>query len=269
MNVRIWGCRGSLATPGPETVRTGGNTSCVEVRSASGAVVVLDAGSGIRKLGGALAAEGVREVDLLLTHLHLDHVEGLGFFALLFDPDCTVRIWGPKDEAPLRERLGTWLSPPFFPLRFETFPARIEINEVEPGDWTVAGIRVTAARVCHPGPTLGYRLTEAGRSLAFIPDNEPGRDPDSGVALAAGADLLLHDAQYTDEEYRTRVGWGHASITDYGAFVRTTEPRAALMFHHDPAHSDELLETHERDARAAAGRDDVELAREGAAFELR
>jgi phosphoribosyl 1,2-cyclic phosphodiesterase len=266
LNGRIWGCRGSLATPGASTVRVGGNTSCVEVRSDTGAVVVLDAGTGIRALGAQLAAEGVREVDLLLTHLHLDHVEGLGFFAPFFDPECTVRIRGPVDERPLRERLGAYLAPPWFPLRFETFPAQIEVHDVEPGSFAVAGLEVQAAWTCHPGPTLAYRLADARGSLAYVSDNEPGRDSDAAVALARGAGVLLHDAQYTDEEYATRQGWGHASISDFASFVRATEPREVLMFHHDPSHPDDALEALEAVARSACGRDDVRLAREGMDF---
>jgi phosphoribosyl 1,2-cyclic phosphodiesterase len=268
MRGRIWGCRGSLATPGAATTAVGGNTSCVELRADGGAVVVIDAGTGIRPLGVALAQEGVREVDLLLSHLHLDHIEGLGFFSLIFDPACTVRIWGPADAVPLRDRIAGYLSPPLFPLRFEELPARIEFAEVGDADWEIGGLTMSAARLCHPGPTLGYRITERGRSLAYISDNEPALDRSAGVELAQGADLLLHDAQYTDEEYRTRSGWGHASVSDFAAFVLLTEPRGALMFHHDPAHSDSELEALEHVARQLSERSDVRLARDGMPIEL-
>jgi phosphoribosyl 1,2-cyclic phosphodiesterase len=267
MRARIWGCRGSLATPGPQTVRTGGNTSCVELRSASGAVVVLDAGTGIRPLGQALLAEGVREVDLLLTHLHLDHVEGLGFFAHLFDASCTIRVWGPAGEAPLREHVAAYLSPPWFPLRFADLPARFEFSELEEGTTEIAGLEVGVARVCHPGPTLGYRVTESGRSLVYVPDNEPALDRSAGVALAEGADVLVHDAQYTDEEYRSRAGWGHASLSDFASFVELAAPREALMFHHDPSHADDTLDALERAAQGMVTAN-VRLAREGLELEL-
>src|SRR5437764_1803860 len=125
MDGRIWGCRGSLATPGPATLRYGGNTSCVELRPAAGGVVVLDAGTGIRGLGLALKREGVRQVDLLLTHLHLDHIEGLGFFAQLFDAGATIDLWGPRAETPLEARIRTYLSPPYFPVPFDAIPATI------------------------------------------------------------------------------------------------------------------------------------------------
>src|SRR3954447_6674965 len=260
MRARIWGCRGSLATPGESTIRYGGNTTCVELRTASGAVVVLDAGTGIRALGAQLAAERVRELDLLLTHLHLDHIEGLGFLAPLFDPECTVRIHGPRPrQGTLAETIAGYLSPPFFPVPFERFDAAISFVEVERDSWELDGLHVASAPVRHPGPTLAYRLTEGARSLAFVPDNEPGLDPTSGLEIAGGADVLLHDAQYTDEEYGTRVGWGHTSGSHLLRYLDEAEPARAVMFHHDPTHDDAQLER----MLAAADRDGLELGHEG------
>ena len=178
----IWGCRGSLATPGAATVRYGGNTSCVEVRSRSDAVIVLDAGTGIRELGAKLVEQEVKVVYLLLTHMHLDHVEGLGFFRPLFDPECVVHFFGPRpDEHSLRERISGYVSPPLFPVPFEQVPGRPTFTEVWEDEWEVGGVRVSSAPVQHPGRTVGYRLEEAGRTLAFIPDNEPGLDSQVGT----------------------------------------------------------------------------------------
>jgi phosphoribosyl 1,2-cyclic phosphodiesterase len=265
----IWGCRGSLATPGASTVRYGGNTSCVEVRARSGAVIVLDAGTGIRELGAKLVKEEVKEVFLLLTHMHLDHVEGLGFFGPLFDPECAVHFFGPRpDEHSLHERISGYVSPPLFPVPFEQVPGRPTFTEVWEDEWDLGGVRVKTTPVQHPGRTVGYRLEEGGRSLAFVPDNEPGLDPESGLAVAAGADVLLHDAQYTSEEYASRVGWGHSSLADFAAVVRAAAPGRALMFHHDPAHSDERLEEMLETARELSGRPDVELAHEGLELDL-
>ncbi|MFN8186700.1 MAG: MBL fold metallo-hydrolase [Gaiellales bacterium] len=264
MKACIWGCRGSLATPGPETVRYGGNTSCVEVRPASGAVLVLDAGTGIRRLGISLMAERPTEVDLLLTHMHLDHVEGLGFFAPLFDPECSVRVWGPRpDDRSLEEHISAYVSPPLFPVPFERIPARVTFTEVWEDEWELGGVRVRSAPVRHPGRTVGYRISENGSSVAFVPDNEPALEPASGLAIAAGADVLLHDAQYTAAEYETRVGWGHSALPDFARLVGEAVPGRVVMFHHDPSHSDETLEQMVAEARALTGRDDVELAREG------
>jgi phosphoribosyl 1,2-cyclic phosphodiesterase len=235
----------------------------VEVRSEHGPVVVLDAGTGIRRLGLELAAAGVRELDLLLTHLHLDHVEGLGFFAPLFDADCVIRIHGPAGAA-LEQHIRAYLSPPHFPLRFEQLPARIVFQEHASGATFEAGaLRVETAALCHPGPTVGYRLSDGARSLAYIPDNELALDPSAGATLADGVDMLIHDAQFSEEEYGARSGWGHSSIPDFAAFVCRTEPHAALMFHHDPAHADERLAELEGEARTASGRPDIRLAREG------
>ena len=164
MKARIWGCRGSLATPGAATVRYGGNTTCLEVRSESGSVVVLDAGTGIRELGIALARESLHHIDLLLTHLHLDHIEGLGFFALLFDPESTIRIHGPRPaNGTLKEKIAAYLSPPYFPVPFEQIDARISFEEIETDTWNLNGLRISSAPVCHPGATLAYRLEEHER----------------------------------------------------------------------------------------------------------
>jgi phosphoribosyl 1,2-cyclic phosphodiesterase len=260
MRARIWGCRGTLATPGPSTIHYGGNTSCVEVRTASGALVVLDAGTGIRSLGASLGHEP--RIHLLLTHLHLDHVEGLGFFAPFFDAGCEITIYGPpQDDATLVERVGRYLSPPYYPLTLQQFSARVEFVEVEPGRWNVDGLAVEAARVQHPGPTLAYRLEEDGRSLVYIPDNELGLDEGSGAELASGADVLLHDCQYTPDEYAGRVGWGHSDVERFAAFVERAAPGRALMFHHDPAHDDAFLEGLRNAARELSGIE-IDLAEE-------
>jgi len=269
MKVRIWGCRGSLSTPGAETVRYGGNTSCIEVHTSRGALVVLDAGTGVRPLGEALAAEPPAELDLLLTHLHLDHIEGLGFFAPLFNPECTVRIWGPRPVGgPLAELVATYLSPPFFPVPFERFPASISFTEISEDTWQIDDLRVATVPVCHPGSTVGYRLSQNGNSLAYIPDNEPALDRGSGLAVAGDADVLFHDAQFTDAEYADRVGWGHSALSDFVTYLAEAAPARAVMFHHDPAHSDAQLEGMLAEVQAAADGHAVELAHEGLELEL-
>jgi phosphoribosyl 1,2-cyclic phosphodiesterase len=263
MRARIWGCRGSLATPGEATRRYGGNTPSIEVRSAADELVVLDAGTGIRNLGLTLRGECPSEIHLLLTHMHLDHVEGLGFFAPIFDERCTISIWGPRPrDRSLAEHIRAYLSPPLFPLEFADIPARFVFNEVWEDRWQLNGLSITSQPVNHPGPTVGYRVEEDGQSLGFIPDNEIGLDSRSGFELAAGVDVLLHDCQYTCEEYRTRVSWGHASIDHLAAYAREAQPRRLLMFHHDPSHSDDVLESMRTEAEHQAGRP-VELAAEG------
>ena len=281
MEARIWGCRGSLATPGPETVRSGGNTSCVEVRLEGGTVVVLDAGTGIRLLGRALAAEeGIsREFHLLLTHLHLDHIEGLAFFAPLWSPETTLHVWGPRSPTrTLRESVARCLSPPLFPRELSEIPSNVVFHDVPSAPWQLGAATVAALPVQHPGPTLGYRLEVDGRALASIPDHEPAlagdvasASPDwiSGLALAKDVDVLLHDAQFSEEEYARRIGWGHSSVADAVTFARRAGARQLLLFHHDPSHSDEDLDALAGRARELAGGDGfVGLACEGAQLPL-
>ena len=251
MRVTLWGTRGSLAAPGPETVRYGGNTACVEVRGKRNALLVLDAGTGIQRLG-AMVRGGRGRIDLLLTHLHMDHIQGLGFFEPLYERGREIHIWGPPSPTlDLRTRLARYLSPPLFPVRLRDLPCRLTLHNVPPERFEVGGLEVEAALVCHPGSTVGYRISEGTRSLAYLPDHEPALglrefpgEPEwtSGFDLAAGADLLIHDAQYTTEEYQKRVGWGHSSIRDAIAFATLAGARRFVPFHHDPTHDDAMLD---------------------------
>jgi phosphoribosyl 1,2-cyclic phosphodiesterase len=280
MRLRIWGCRGSLPTPGSATVRYGGNTSCVEVVLESGAVLVLDAGSGIRKLGLDLVKRRVRRLHLLLTHLHLDHIEGLRFFAPLFDDEVQLDIWGPPSAVSgLEERIARSFSPPLFPIDLRHVPARVTFHDVPRRPWTIAGATLSAQLVCHPGATLGFRIEADGASVAYLPDHEPAllgpfarrpREWISGCTVAEGADLLFHDAQYSEEEYPERLGWGHSSLPDAVAFARAAGSSRLVLFHHDPARPDDALESFVAEARALAGGDlePPAAAREGLVLDL-
>lgn len=259
MLVRIWGCRGSLATPGPETLRYGGNTSCVEVECDDGTRIIFDAGTGIRVLGRRLAGNGTGPIHLCLTHLHLDHIEGIGFFAPIFDPETEVHVWGPPSSVrSLDERLARYLSAPLFPVELGDLPATFVFHDVEDEPWEIGSARLDAAPISHPGATLGYRLEADGSTLAYLPDHEPAvgiqldnltSDWISGFALAEGVDLLIHDAQYTDAEYLDHVGWGHSSISQALSFGAITAAERLLLFHHDPVHSDDELDLHQARAR--------------------
>jgi phosphoribosyl 1,2-cyclic phosphodiesterase len=272
MVARVWGCRGSLATPGPDTVTYGGNTSCVELRLSDGTLVVLDAGTGIRRLGDALDG-GPRTIHLLLTHLHLDHIEGLGFFAPIWSADTELHVWGPPSpRRSLSERIARYLSPPLFPIELTDIPAQISFHDVPDDPWPIGNATVLADHVFHPGPTVGYRIQENGSALAYVPDHEPALGVDlatatpdwvSGAHIAGGADVLLHDGQYTDDEYDERVGWGHSSVDDTVRFAELTDARRVVLFHHDPQHSDHELEALLEHACEVSGRDDLVLAREG------
>jgi phosphoribosyl 1,2-cyclic phosphodiesterase len=262
VKLRLWGTRGSIASPGPDTLRYGGNTSCVEVRAADGSVLVLDAGTGIRRLGDELAGEPGR-VDLLLTHLHMDHIQGLGFFAPLYQEGREVHIWGPASTTlSLRERLARYLSPPLFPVRLRELPSQLSLHNVPFGDFEVGGVRVRSELVSHPGPTVGYRIDDGAATCTYLPDHEPAlgwrRFPGapawtSGFRLAEGVDVLVHDTQYTPEEYADHVGWGHSTIEQALAFARMAHAHTLVTFHHDPAHPDALLDGAVARAQACDG----------------
>jgi phosphoribosyl 1,2-cyclic phosphodiesterase len=281
VKVDVWGARGSVPSPGPETIRYGGNTSCVGVTLSDGSLLALDAGTGIRNLGIALPAEPTR-LHILLTHLHLDHIQGLVFFEPLFRSGAEIVIWGPASpEASLRDRIARYISAPLSPVEVRELPCDVSFRSC-PEELEIGSARITAASVAHRGPTLGYRIEDAGSSLAYIPDHEPALGADleslepewiSGFALARGADLLIHDGQYADDEYPEHLGWGHSALSHSLAFARRTEARRAVLFHHDPMHSDKWLTAHGE--RAAAGWEArggapgaVELAREGTTFEV-
>jgi phosphoribosyl 1,2-cyclic phosphodiesterase len=280
MRVTIWGCRGSVPAPGPETVEYGGNTSCVEVSlDDDGGFLVLDAGTGIRALGLELLERGAHRIHLLLTHLHLDHLEGLRFFAPLWDERVRLDIWGPPSPVlSLQERIRRSFSPPLFPIDLRELPSQVTFRDVPRQRWTLGGASLTADLVLHPGPTVGYRIEVADSSFAYLPDHEPAlagiadRSIDwiSGSSVAAGADLLLHDAQYFEDEYEQKIGWGHSSVEAAVEFTHAVGARRLVLFHHEPGHSDESLRRLEDHAQSLAegGEQSPSLAREGMVLEL-
>jgi phosphoribosyl 1,2-cyclic phosphodiesterase len=274
MKLKIWGARGSIPAPGPETMRYGGNTSTVEVTLSDGSTLILDAGTGIRNLGLDFTPTE-QPIHILLTHLHLDHIQGLMFFAPAFRDDSEILVWGPPStEASLCERIARYISAPLAPLDVRELP--ISFHDAEPLDWQIGPARVRALRVNHRGPTLGYRIEDAGVSLCYIPDHEPAigtqlsaLDDDwiSGFELARDASLLIHDCQYSDEEYASHLGWGHCPLADALEFARRTRARRVLLFHHDPLHTDDFLDSFAEEAAArwqSLGGDarQIELARE-------
>jgi phosphoribosyl 1,2-cyclic phosphodiesterase len=282
MKLQLWGTRGSIPSPGPDTIRYGGNTSCVGVTLSDGSLLALDAGTGIRNLGLALASEPAR-LHILLTHLHLDHIQGLVFFAPAFQPQTEIVIWGPASpDASLRERIARYISAPLSPVEVKELPCDVSFRHCPELEWEIGPARVRAASVAHRGPTLGYRIDDGDHSLAYIPDHEPalGADLDSleeawisGFSLASGASMLIHDGQYADSEYPNHVGWGHSALSHALSFAGRSGAGRTVLFHHDPGHSDErldLLGSEAREQWARRGGEDgaIELAVEGAEYNL-
>ena len=285
MNLRVWGARGSVPAPGPETMRYGGNTSCVQLALSDGTQIVLDAGTGIRGLGLSLPPSD-RPLHILLTHLHLDHIQGLMFFAPMFRRESEIVIYGPSDpsapDATLRDRIARYISAPLTPVEIRELPCHMSFREAETTEWQIGPARVRAASVTHRGPTLGYRITEGDATVVYMPDHEPGLGTPldqledewvSGLELARGADVLIHDAQYTDAEYPDHLGWGHSSMSDVLAMARRARAAKLLAFHHDPLHSDEVLdemgtEAQRRWAATGGSAGAVELATESTEMEI-
>lgn len=278
--VEFWGVRGSLPSPGPDTVRYGGNTSCVAVRVCEGHVVVLDAGSGIRALSMAVTDE-VSRIDVLVSHLHMDHIQGLGFFAPLFSTGMEVHLWGPRSaQRPFRDRLTRYLSAPLFPVHLYDLPCKLWVHDVPFDTFEIGDVCAAADLVCHPGSTLGFRLELAGRTLAYLPDHEPAlASPDiedaewrSGHALAVDADVLVHDAQFDSVDYSQRVGWGHSAWTDTLGFARAVGAHRLVPFHFDPTYDDARLDglfgVDTASIEQACSQPEVIPAREGLALPL-
>jgi phosphoribosyl 1,2-cyclic phosphodiesterase len=255
--VTIWGSRGSLASPGEAFTGYGGNTSCVEVTGSDGTSLIFDAGTGLLGLGRSIKPLQ-REFYLFLTHLHMDHIQGMGFFSPFFNRKCEVNVWGPASTTnSLKERLIRYLSPPLFPVSLRDLPCKLSLNQVPCADISIGPFRVISELVGHVGPTVGYRIEAPDAVITYIPDHEPALGVEnfpideqwtSGYTLAENADLMIHDAQYSESEYLNCVGWGHSSILDTFKFAKLAGVKHLVPFHHDPMHSDESIDDLIKDA---------------------
>jgi phosphoribosyl 1,2-cyclic phosphodiesterase len=272
MQIRFWGVRGSIASPGPDTVRAGGNTSCVEV-IAGDTRLVLDAGTGLRRLGSALSSTGAVDATVLLSHLHWDHIQGIPFFTPLYSPETRLHFVGGAGSEPLRDSLKRQMSAPNFPVALDDVPAKLAFTEVRDKERFVVGeARVVAAKANHPDAVHAYRIEHGGRSIVYATDTEHYACVDQRlVSLARDADVLIYDAQYLPEEYSgevgmSRVGWGHSTYEAGIALARAAGARRLVLFHHDPTRTDDGVD--EIEARARKTFPDAIAAREGLVLEL-
>ena len=290
--VRFWGVRGSIATPGPDTVGYGGNTSCVEVR-ADGQLIVLDAGTGIRQLGRRLMNEFRGEpihAHVLITHTHWDHIQGFPFFIPAYDPRNSVTVLGYEgSRMGLQKALMSQMESPYFPISMRQMPSNLNIEEMTEKSFRIGDIEVRTMFANHPGVCVGYRLETSGGSIVYMPDNEAhsrqrmsaadGSDPSLEVLEYArrqdemlvefirDADLVIMDSQYDANEYKSHIGWGHSCVDDVVALSVVGNVRKLFLFHHDPDHDDEMVRGMEEWAQELAaihgGKVEVEAAREG------
>lgn len=287
MQVRFWGTRGSIATPGGATLRYGGNTSCVEVMADSGTTILIDAGTGANALGKALVDQGrAKRGHILISHTHWDHIQGLPFFAPLFIAGAEWHIYGPRGIGQsLRDVLAAQMDYAYFPVALNAFQAEVQYHEIVEGGFSVEDVRIATQYLNHPALTVGYRLEADHASVVYASDHEP-HDFHAGEGYTAGeggdathvefirdADLVIHDAQYTAEEFPSKVGWGHSTI-EYAVDVAiAANVKTLALYHHDPSRADNAVDQLVANARArasAAGSDlNVVGASEGATHELR
>ncbi len=272
MRVRFWGVRGSIACPGPETIRYGGNTPCIEIRCGKH-VLIFDGGTGLRALGNVLAKdETIRECDIFLSHCHLDHITGLPFFAPFFVDGYRVRIWTGNllpDEC-IEQVMRKIMSSPLFPVEVEIFKAKIEFHDFSSGDILrpYDGVTLMTAPLDHPDGASGYRLEHDGHVFSLISDTEgfPGKRDKELVSLARGADLIVYDATFTEEEIASRRGWGHSTWMRGIRLADEAGAKQLCLFHHDPSHDDDFMDLLAAEANDA--RPGTIAAREGQIIDI-
>ena len=271
LRLRFWGVRGSVPTPCRQNLGFGGNTTCVQVEiPRRKEVLIFDAGTGIRELGLSLARlqPGPLRIHLFLTHFHWDHVLGLPFFAPAYDQRNSLTIYSSSYSAPLKPSLAGVLGYPYFPQTLESDLGHVRLVQLDSRSVRVAGAKIQAFPVQHPQGACGYRISVPGACVVYVPDRECGDQALDGAIRkgARGADILVHDAQYTREEYPGKKGWGHSTWEDAVQVARDANVRRLVLFHHDPAHSDATVRRILKQARAAFPNTDA--AAEGSAIDL-
>lgn len=250
MKITIWGCRGSIGSPGQDTLRYGGNSTCVEIRLREGGVIIVDAGSGIRLLGKQLLKDKEpTELYLVLTHAHWDHLSGFPFFGPAYSNRYKMNVYGgPKAQGVLRRYLAAQMTAPFFPVEFTAMKASLVFGFECPSMGSIGLVDFIPIALSHPNGGYGFKFVKHGKTLVFLTDNEldfahPGAvTRQEYTDFCRGADLLIHDAQYTDEEYRSTRGWGHSTYSSAMQLAIEAGVKRLCLFHHDPDRTDDDLD---------------------------
>ena len=248
MYARFWGVRGSIPVSDSRYARYGGNTSCVEIRCGE-SVLVFDAGTGVRPLGSVLVGEGCRDLDLFLSHAHVDHVVGLPFFAFAYRAGNSLRVWSGHQapgDGTTESAVRSLMSSPLLPISPDVFCADVSFRDFAAGDGLAppGGVSIRTARLRHPGGATGYRVEHGGRSICYVTDTEhvPGAPDENILALVDGADILIYDAMFTDEEFPRHRGWGHSTWEEGARLSRAAGVATYAIFHHAPERDDEALD---------------------------
>ena len=272
LTIRFWGVRGSIPCPGPETIRYGGNTSCVEVRCGRH-MMIFDGGSGLRPLGNALVAGGrTVDLDLFYSHTHFDHIVGLPFFAPAYSAGNRIRFWSGhlKPESDIKTVLEKMMSAPLFPVPIDILAARLEFRDFVAGETLSPhnGVKLVTAPLNHPDRATGYRIEFAGKAVAYITDTEhhAGQSDPEVLKLMHHADIAIYDSTYTDEEYPSHRHWGHSTWEEGVRLAKQAGAKQLVIFHHDPSHTDDMMDRIAADA--AKLRRGTIVAREGLVLQL-
>jgi len=284
MRIRVWGCRGSIAAPGSTTLRYGGNTTCLELRTSTGLIIIVDAGSGVRNLGRALSREkDLPPIHFFFTHSHWDHLAGFPFFEPAYSYNSSITFCsGPHAQDFLKSCITDQMRAPYFPVDFRRLKAKFDFHckrpHMEPGHCNLDGLKVFPVVLSHPNGGYGFKFVEQGKTFVFLTDNElrfpheGGLEWEQYAGFCRGADLLFHDAQYTEEEYEHTRGWGHSTFADATDLAIEAGVSRLGLFHHDPNRSDDDLDRQvkccqDRIRLAGSSMDCLAIA-EGMQFEL-
>lgn len=263
--VNFHGVRGSTPCSCPSLQRYGGNTSCVSLDFGNDEPVVFDLGTGLRQWGGQFDDVEFLTVHALVTHMHWDHVQGMPFFGPLSRPGTTMNIYGPGDDGhSMKESFAQFMSPPLFPVRPDQLAGEVIFHDISQFDFTIGDVSVMARPVPHTGPTNGYRVTRGGKSVAYISDHQQPLDDPWAVhpavaELCQDADLLIHDAQFTIEEFAHKSDWGHCTVEYAIEVARQCNVKKLVLFHHDPSHTDDDLDDVTRRAQICGERYGIDI----------